>query len=177
MRLYISLCLSLVMLAILANVQLVQGDIILLDLELGEILEHYNRTVALTNDPDAHYNLGIMYVKGITTEKDWFKALQHFIRAANQGYAPAIGQAARLSCAFEYEDLCLEYARQASDIDNHYLLFRIAYMYKNYDQLESSRYIALALSYIGRGNLNIAPYMEEAKLDSEYAHSLSISSE
>lgn len=152
---------------------LCMGDFIFLNLELGELLDHYNRTALLTNDPNAHHNLGIMYVTGITTEKDWFKALEHFIRAANQGYRPSIDQAARLSCAFKYEDLCIEYTTQASEYGNHYMLFRLAYMYKDHNPLESSRYTALALSYIGRGNLNLTLYMEEAKLDTEYARSLS----
>lgn len=45
--------------------------------------------LAEQGNPDAQFNLGVMYDEGYGVEKDQFKAVEWYTKAANQGYAKA----------------------------------------------------------------------------------------
>lgn len=56
----------------------------------------YFEKAADNGDPSGHYNLGVLYLKGIGVKKDLRHATQYFFVAANAGQPKAFYQLAKM---------------------------------------------------------------------------------
>ncbi|KAJ3284493.1 hypothetical protein HDU79_008085 [Rhizoclosmatium sp. JEL0117] len=57
--------------------------------DLSKAFTMFSKIASISNDPLAHYNLGVMYLKGWGVEKDFGKARQEFTEAADQDLSDA----------------------------------------------------------------------------------------
>lgn len=58
--------------------------------------KEYFEKAADNDEPGGHYNLGVMYLKGIGVKRDVKSARKHFILAANAGQPKAFYQLAKM---------------------------------------------------------------------------------
>jgi TPR repeat protein len=69
---------------------------LLLILWLDEQAKEYFKKAAETGDSHGHYNMGILYLKGLGVKKDVKEACKHFLTAANKGHPKAFYQLAKM---------------------------------------------------------------------------------
>lgn len=63
---------------------------------MNEQAKEYFRKAAEAGDSHGHYNMGILYLKGLGVKKDLKVACKHFMTAANKGHPKAFYQLAKM---------------------------------------------------------------------------------
>lgn len=66
------------------------------DISLQVQAKEYFEMAANSEDPSGHYNLGVLYLKGIGVKKDVRRATKYFFVAANAGQPKAFYQLAKM---------------------------------------------------------------------------------
>lgn len=63
---------------------------------MAEQAKEYFKKAADSGDSHGHYNMGVLYLKGMGVKKDVKEACKHFLAAANKGHPKAFYQLAKM---------------------------------------------------------------------------------